>query len=158
MTDTVAQLQASLAHEVNLVQEFIGILEREAEALAQPSGNDVLAETTGQKNGSAERLAQAAETRHALLIELGYSADKAGLEAAAEAHPALQDGASALYKLAGVADELNTANGITIDTFLAHNQQALDTLRSLAGIGNLYDASGRTRPGAKGAKTSIKAG
>lgn len=151
-------LHSTLTQEIGLVQEFIVILEAEAATLAQPATTDALVLTTGSKNESADRLAEVAATRHELLVKLGYSADRAGLLAAASDQPLLLDRCNTLFKLASLANELNVANGITIDTFLAHNQQALDTLRSLAGIGNLYDASGRTRAGSQDLKTSIKAG
>ncbi|HWK70747.1 flagella synthesis protein FlgN [Pollutimonas sp. M17] len=158
MNDTLAQLHASLHQETELVQDFIKVLEAETLALTEGGGEQALAESTALKNNYAEELAKLSERRQALLTQLGYSADKAGLDSVAQGHPALQAACRQLYDKARQANELNASNGIIIDTFMAHNQQALETLRMLAGAGNLYDASGRTHAGAKGQTRNIKAG
>lgn len=158
MNNALEQLQDCLNREIGLVHEFIVVLQAEADALTETAANDALTETTRQKNQFADQLAELAETRQALLVQLGYSADKPGLDMATVDHPRLQESCRHLYDKAQQASELNAANGIIVDTFLEHNQRALDTLRILTGMGNLYDASGRTSPGSKGSKTSIKAG
>jgi flagella synthesis protein FlgN len=158
MNDALAQLHTCLVQETELVREFIKVLEAETLALTEAGTEQALAESTAQKNAYAEKLAELSARRQTLLTLLGYSADKAGLDAAALEHPSLQAPCRQLYEGAHQAHELNASNGIIIDTFLTHNQQALETLRTLAGLGNLYDASGRTQAGAKGQTRNIKAG
>jgi flagella synthesis protein FlgN len=153
-----ALLQNRLQQEISLVQAFIGILKEEASALEQASSDDALHATSSKKNQSADALASVAGQRNELLSRLGHGADKAGLEAAAQQHPVLNDLCVQLFDLAQRAAQLNAANGQIIETFLAHNQRALDTLRSLAGTGDLYDASGRSRPGSRHSHTTVKAG
>lgn len=158
MNNAVASLQTSLSQETGLVQEFIAVLEHEATVLLEGGDDKALGASTETKNTYADQLATAADQRQGLLTQLGYSADKAGLDALAQAHPTLLPLCRKLYEAAERANELNVSNGIIIDTFLTHNQQTLDSLRVLAGSGDLYDASGRTRPGAKGQAKDIKAG
>jgi len=158
MPHALDRLQTVLEQEKSLVQEFVAALETEARVLTEPGDDQALGESTATKNRYAEQLAAIGEQRQALLTTLGYSADKAGLDTLAADHPTLQPLCSGLLEKARQASELNASNGIIIDTFLAHNQQALDTLRSLASIGNLYDASGRSKAGSKGQTKNIKAG
>ena len=158
MNHALAQLNTCLLQENELLREFIAILEAETLALTEAASEQALAESTAQKNNYAEKLAEASERRLSLLTRLGYSADKAGLDAAALEHASLQAACRQLYDRAHQANELNASNGIIIDTFLTHNQQTLETLRTLAGMGNLYDASGRTQAGAKGQTRNIKVG
>jgi flagella synthesis protein FlgN len=151
-------LQTCLDTEIALVQEFLAVLELETAVLTEGRGEAALADTTARKNHYADQLAAVGERRQTLLSALGYSADKAGLDAVSHAHPELRASCTLLLEKARQASDLNTSNGIIIDTFLQHNQQALDALRSLAGIGALYDASGRTRPAPAGTSKNIKAG
>ncbi|MGB3291162.1 MAG: flagellar protein FlgN [Burkholderiaceae bacterium] len=157
MNDTLAQLHANLQQETALVCDFIKVLETETLALTE-GGEDALLESTTLKNCYADELAKLSERRLSLLTLLGHSADKAGLDSAAQESPALRAACGELYEKARQANELNASNGIIIETFLTHNQQALEALRVLAGAGNLYDASGRTHAGAKGQTRNIKAG
>jgi len=158
MPHTLDRLQTVLEQERNLVREFITALETEARVLSEPGDDQALAESTATKNRYADQLAATGEQRQALLSTLGYSADKAGLDALTADHPALQSVCTALLDQARQASELNTSNGIIIDTFLTHNQQTLETLRSLASVDNLYDANGRSKSSSKGQTKNIKAG
>lgn len=158
MNNVVLQLQKCLEQEIDLIQTFIAVLESEAEALTEAATPDALSDSTDQKNRYADQLIMAADERQLLLTQLGYSDDKAGLDAVANDHPQLRANCQLLLEKAQVANDLNTANGRIIDTFLVHNQQALDTLRVLSGAGNLYDANGRTNRGRTGATKNFKAG
>lgn len=158
MNNAVLNLQKCLEKEIDLVQAFIVVLEAEALALTEADATDALSDTTDQKNRYADQLMMAADERQLLLAQLGYSDDKAGLDAAANDHPQLRDHCQLLLEKAQTANDLNAANGSIINTFLAHNQQQLDTLRALSGAGNLYDASGRTNRGHKSATKNFKAG
>lgn len=134
------------------------MLEKEAQLLLDAAPTDALSNNTTEKNRLADQIAAWDEQRLTLLTELGFSADKDGLNAAAAQHIELSATCETLYELADGARQLNTNNGQLIKTFMTHNQQALDTLAQLADPGHLYDASGRSRPGIKQPKTNIKAG
>lgn len=150
-------LQESLQNEVALVEQFIVALETEASSLLEAGGNEALEASTRTKNELASRLEQAGATRDTLLAQLNYGVGKEGLDAAGQASPELQAITTRLLELAEHARQLNMTNGQIIETYLKYNQQALDTLRSLAGIGNLYDASGRAQSASAKAK-GIRAG
>lgn len=158
MPTTLLALQRCLDQEIGLVQDFIEILKAEEHVLTDAGNNDGLSATTERKNMCADQLAAVAEQRERLLMMLGYNADLAGLEAAAAEHAVLLAPKNTLLEHAQQASELNASNGIIINTFLAHNQNTLDTLRRLAGVGGLYDASGRSQTGGKGTIRKIKAG
>lgn len=142
MSTSLDDLQSCLNHEIDLVKRFLHVLNDEALALAQPENNAVLAASTRQKNQFAQQLSDAAGIREALLAKLGLSAGKAGLDEAARQDPALQAVCDELFSLAEKARNLNVENGTVIEMYLAHNQRAIQTLRSLAGSGSLYDAKG----------------
>ncbi len=142
---SIHALHAGLQHEIGLVGQFIAALETETENLLEPGGNDTLNESTHVKNELAEQLSLAGQARDALLAEMGHGSGKAGLEAAAQNDPETRALVATLFEQAEQARQMNASNGYIIEMYLKYNQQALDTLRSLAGIGNLYDASGRAR-------------
>lgn len=158
MNNAVLQLQKCLEKETDLVQAFIAVLEAEAQALTEADTSDALSDSTENKNRYADQLVLVADERQLLLAHLGYSEDKAGLDAAVNDHPDLRAPYQTLIEKVEIASDLNAANGRIIDTFLEHNQQTLDTLRSLTGTGNLYDANGRTNRGGKGGIRNFKAG
>ncbi len=158
MTDTVQQFHACLDQETTLISQFIDLLQAESDVLLSGGDADALASSTAQKNRFADQLSAWDDQRQTLLTELGYSPDKAGLDAAVQAHPQLQPSCDALYQKAAQARQMNEANGQIISTFMIHNQEAQDTLARLADPGQLYDASGMSRPGKKGPKTNIKIG
>ncbi|AEC19300.1 putative chaperon of flagellar synthesis [Pusillimonas sp. T7-7] len=158
MNSTITQLHTCLENETSLVCEFIELLEAEAQVLTDGGHEEELAVSTAKKDAYARQLAQAAETRQTLLATLGHGADRTGLDAAANEYPALRAASDRLLEQTRKASELNASNGAIIDTFLEHNQQALDMLRTLAGAQSLYDAKGRTRPGGKGQTKDIKVG
>ena len=117
-----------------------------------------LIETTERKNVAADALTAAAQERNRVLESLGFAADGAGLNAAVEAHPELGTLRDKLVQITEQARTLNESNGQIIESFLDHNQRALETLQRLTGIGDIYDASGRTRKGGAGKGRNIKAG
>lgn len=158
MTAPVVALQACLEKELRLMGEFLQILEEEAKVLEEGATESALAETTTRKNAIADALATSAAERNAALSEMGLEADGPGLCAAADAHPTLAGLRRELLNATERAREQNEANGRIIEVFLEHNQRTLDTLRRLTGVGDIYDASGKTRPGNKGSSRNIKAG
>lgn len=158
MNASLAALQACLEKETSLMGDFLQILQHEAKVLEDGATEDALNETTARKNSVSETLIALAEERNSLLEGLGFDTDGPGLVDAAAAHPVLAPARQALLDITGQARTLNESNGRIIDVFLDHNQRTLETLRRLAGVGDIYDASGRTRPGNKGSSRNIKAG
>lgn len=140
----VHSLQACLQAEAQAVEQFTALLEDEAVALTERPAFDELPALTESKNRIAQRLAELAAQRNNVLREMGLASDQAGTEAAVARHPALEPAWRSL--LAGVAHarELNLRNGALIDTHLRHVQHSLDSLRAATGLGNLYDAHGRS--------------
>jgi len=146
MSTTLDDLRYCLDHELDLVRQFLDVLRDESQALAQPDNTATLAVSTRKKDHFAEQLAQAAKVRESLLAELGLDTDKTGLDQAIRQNPALEPTCAELFSLAEQARRQNAENGAIIEIYLAHNQRAIKTLRSLAGTGNLYDAKGQARP------------
>jgi flagella synthesis protein FlgN len=143
MNRPATDLQTCLEQECALVRDFIKVLHDEAAALEHPGNDAALLASTQAKNQCAENLAQASGVRDALLAGHGLPAGKPGLDAARRKEPALAPLCDALLDKAAEARRLNLANGAAIETYLAHTRRAMQTLRSLAGTGNLYDARGR---------------
>lgn len=158
MTASLTALLACLEKEARLMESFLQVLQEEAKVLEEGASEDQLAETTSRKNTLADEIVEAAAQRNGFLTDLGFETDGPGLNAACAQHPELVPARQALLDITAQARELNEANGRIIDVFLEHNQRTLETLRRLAGVGDIYDASGRTRPGSKGSSRNIKAG
>lgn len=158
MTDTVQRLQACLDQELLLVDQFMKLLQEESDVLLNGGDVTALNASTTKKNSLADQISAWDDQRQALLTEMGLSPDKLGLDAAVEANPSLRVTCETLYHKAAKANQMNASNGHIITTLMAHNQEALDTLKRLADPGQVYDASGRARPGKNQPKTNIKAG
>lgn len=154
--DVPAQLQRSLQHELELIQKFVLVLQAEAQILTIPNDSEALNASTEQKNQLIEQLTHTAQTRASLLKQLGYGADQSGLVATAASHPMLQTVCDDLINATRQANDLNISNGTIINTYLEHNQQAIDTLRHLVSSDSLYDASGRTKTRPANNKRNIK--
>ncbi|HUH40863.1 MAG TPA: flagellar protein FlgN [Castellaniella sp.] len=146
MTAPLDALLRCLDQQSALVRQFIQTLSQESQLLLDSTPNDTLESLTQRKNDYAQQLAELDHDRIDLLGRLGFGADRDGLEAAIFAHPELREPVDTLLDLAQQASELNQHNGQIIDTFLASNRRALETLRGLMGD-DLYDAKGRlSRP------------
>ena len=158
MTTTVSELHSCLEEEIRLTGQFLATLQDEAAVLEEGAAESALAETTTRKNTLANALATQASRRNALLAALGCEADGPGLRAAADTHSSLSAVRRQLLDITEQAQALNESNGRIIEVFLDHNQRTLETLRSLTGVGDIYDASGRKKSGNKGSSRNIKAG
>jgi len=154
---STSTLHRALDNEIALLSRFIAALESEASVLTSAEGVEALNASTTLKTQLAEQLGQAGNERDNELRQLGLEQGKMGLDAAAQTDSGLRASLDNMLALAARARQLNEANGQIIDAFLKYNQQALDTLGALAGIGGVYDASGRTKNVA-GGKKGIRAG
>ncbi len=119
---------------------------------------DALESVTARKNGYADQLAAADTLRGKLLYQAGFTNSDNALQHAARKHAELAAPVEHLLSLAQRASALNTANGITISAYLAHNRLALNELQHLVGAGNLYDAQGRSKRGAASTLANVRAG
>ncbi|MGB3836074.1 flagella synthesis protein FlgN [Castellaniella sp.] len=125
-----------------LLNEFIQTLEAEGAQLLESPSNEALGALTARKNDYAKRLAELDQSRAEALAGLGQPDTQAGIQAACADHPELLAAFDSLFEKTEHASQVNQTNGQILETFMAHNQQALDTLRSLMGQ-DLYDARGR---------------
>ena len=155
-THILAQLQRSVQNELELIQKFVLVLQSEAQILAIPNDSAALNASTAIKNQLIEQLTHAVQTRANWLKQLGYGADQSALAAAAADDPALQALCDDLISATRQANDLNMSNGIIIDTYIEHNQQAINTLRHLISSDSLYDASGRTKTLPANNKRNVK--
>lgn len=158
MTDIVQRLQACLDQENSLVEDFMKLLQAESDVLLNGGDIAALNTSTTKKNSLADQISAWDDQRQSLLSEMGLSTDKDGLDAAVEANPTLRVACETLYHKAAKANQMNASNGHIIATLMTHNQEAIDTLKRLTDPGQVYDASGRARPGKNQPKTNIKAG
>lgn len=150
-------LKTDLQQEIDLINQFLAALESETKNLLIPESNESLNESTRAKSILADKLEAASRARDALLARLGYGTGRAGLDAAAQNHAEVRELVATLLQQVERARQQNASNGYIVETYIKYNQQALDTLRGLAGIGNLYDASGHAHNASIRAK-GIRAG
>lgn len=153
-----ATLRTLIETEIQLFHAFVQTLKNEARILAEHGDDHALAENTLCKTRQAEQMASLAQRRLDALAALGYPQDHAGLEAAVRAHNELGELYAELSRLAAQAHALNSANGITLDVFIQHNQRALNELEKLAGDGRLYDVSGRYTRRSHRTRPRVRAG
>lgn len=140
----VAALLDCLTDEADAVDHFIDLLEAEAAALTESDNTDDLLATTDAKQAAATRLRELSDRRAALVAELGGTgSDYAAMQDVAARYDELAPAWAHLLELTGHARNLNQRNGVLIDAHLRHTQMSLDLLRTVAGVGNVYDASGR---------------
>lgn len=125
-----------------LLDEFIQALEAEGAMLLETPSNEALGTLTARKNEYARRLGELDQARAAAMAALEQNDDHAGIAAVCAVHPDLRPAFDTLFERAEQASTLNRANGQILQSFVEHNQQALDTLRTLMGK-DLYDARGR---------------
>ncbi|WP_323017880.1 flagellar protein FlgN [Castellaniella sp.] len=125
-----------------LLNDFIQVLEAENALLLETPSNEALGSLTVRKNDYARRLGELDQARTTILTDMEQPDNAAGIEAVCALHPDLRSAFDGLFEQVAQASTLNQSNGQILKTFMEHNQQALDTLRSLMGQ-ELYDARGR---------------
>lgn len=145
MNPTVDLLADCVRAQTAVAREFIQVLETEAQNLLDSTSNDQLIDLTQRKTDFAAQLDRLDQQRAELLGALNFGTNQSGIQAACAQYPALAEPFEALFALAREAGELNQRNGQIIQAFLADNQRAMATLRSLMGD-DLYDSKGRIRP------------
>lgn len=145
-------LQHLLDEEAAALRAFLDLLEREQDVLIRGDAERLLP-LAAEKNACFSQLAGLSARRNEALAQLGYSADRPGMEAwlasrrdLAAAHHRWQE---LLERLARARD-LNRTNGTLIATRLQHNQQALQALLCAANQASLYGPDGQARPSGSG--------
>lgn len=141
---SVESLNQCIQQQLKLLADFVQLLTTENQALLADPSNQDLVEITTHKNDYARRLASLDSKRTALLADLGYADDAAGINSAMAAHPALKSAFNDLWQLADQAETINNENGQLLSIFIEDNQRAIGTLRSLMGEG-LYDSKGKIK-------------
>jgi flagella synthesis protein FlgN len=151
-----ARLARVITDELATLREFVQLLQKEQEALAD-GDIDALMPLSTKKTSLSVRLGQFSEQRHEILAAAAFSRDRAGMEdwlarltqnssTALTSRNEWED----LLALAAEARALNETNGKLIGTRLQHNQQALNALLAAGNQAALYGPDGQTRTGGSG--------
>lgn len=142
------RLLTLLVAETQQVRDFIAVLEQERQILSERDVEPLFA-LSEQKNHYARILQQAADTRTALLAQVGLKHDKTGVETllASEDNPTWLNYLSTV----NAARQLNQSNGKLLTERLSHNHQALAILMAHSDQPTVYgpDGAARTRPGSR---------
>ncbi len=139
-------IDSLLAEERALTRSILGVLLSEREALS--TGHpEVLGELVPQKNKLFEQLADLTRQRQVALAQLGFTADRVGMETwlGRQANgKRLRGEWLALLADLQNAKETNRVNGRLIDDQMRINRQTLDVLMHASGRTGVYGADGRT--------------
>jgi len=140
-------LQQHLVHEARQMRAFIDLLNEEERALHARDAGEALAATTARKHAYAERMGALAQTRAVLLADLGFADLGSDLAPVVQQYPLLRPAIDTLIALAAQARARNQENGIIIQTYQRHHQDALSAWQALSGRqeNRLYDARGRSK-------------
>ena len=142
MTATPEDLLKTVASEVQQIQQFVDLLEEEQSSLKDGS-TSALTSIAEQKESLAAQLNSFARRRNDLLLLLGHTADRAGMDAWVVKHPQAANGWSKTLALATKAREINRLNGKLIQMRMQHNSRALDILLRKENTLDLYGPDGK---------------
>jgi len=155
---SIAQIEALLAcldSEIDEVSDFIDLLEKEATLLIDSVSLNEIPAIAQEKEVSARRFAALGDQREQLLREMGGSGDRTHMDDVAASDDDLWQAWQTLLDIAEQARSLNLRNGALIDIHLSHTQQALEALRSAAGLGDVYTADGKPKALSRSASISV---
>lgn len=128
MTTLLAQLRA----EAGCIEEFLAVLDEEAQAMSD-SAFDALNAIAGRKTALLDRMAELDQQRESLQAALGFGPGRAGADAAAAAGGApTRQAWNELLALAEEARNRNLHNGTLVYAHLDFTQQALHFLQARA--------------------------
>jgi flagella synthesis protein FlgN len=149
---TGADIATCLQLELAAVEVFLGILNKEQDALIEGKIERVEA-LASDKAQVAGQLAELAAQRNRGLASRNLNPDSAGMEACLAGAGATAAGTwRDLLGLVQVAQQLNRTNGELIAVRLQHNQQALAALQGAAGAVSLYGPKGQQTLGFGGGR------
>jgi flagella synthesis protein FlgN len=140
-------LLTHLRTETACIEEFLSVLDREAQAMSDGAFTD-LAAIAGQKIVLLDRMAELDTQREAQQAALGFEPGRAGADAAAAAGgPDEAQAWAALLELAGQARGHNLRNGSMVYAHLDFTQQALHFLQASAQLFYGPDGVRKTQAG-----------
>jgi flagella synthesis protein FlgN len=140
-------LLTHLRTESACIEEFLSVLDREAQAMADGAFTD-LATIAGQKTVLLDRMAELDTQREAMQAALGFEPGRVGADAAAAAGgPDVAQAWAALLELAGQARGHNLRNGSMVYAHLDFTQQALHFLQASAQLFYGPDGVRKTQAG-----------
>jgi flagellar biosynthesis/type III secretory pathway chaperone len=146
MTADLSGFLASIVGEADAIVRFVRLLERENALLAEGRSGE-LAAAVEEKEQLAARLNEWTQRRGRWLAELGFSPDRAGMEAWAARSPEQREAIAAWRRtlsLAARAKEQNRVNGQLIRLHMQFAGQALDVLLRKESHLDLYGPDGRS--------------
>jgi flagella synthesis protein FlgN len=140
-------LLTHLRTESACIEEFLSVLDREAQAMSDGAFTD-LAAIARQKTVLLDRMAELDTQREAMQAALGFEPGRVGADAAAAAGgPDVVQAWAALLELAGQARGHNLRNGSMVYAHLDFTQQALHFLQASAQLFYGPDGVRKTQAG-----------
>jgi flagella synthesis protein FlgN len=140
-------LLTHLRTETACIEEFLSVLDREAQAMSDGAFTD-LAAIARQKTVLLDRMAELDTQREAMQAALGFKPGRVGADAAAAAGgPDVAQAWAALLELAGQARGHNLRNGSMVYAHLDFTQQALHFLQASAQLFYGPDGVRKTQAG-----------
>lgn len=123
-------LARRMGDEIALLRDFVAVLEREQAGLSADHAEEIA--TVAQiKVELVRQLSQIAAERNLALARVGFTTDRAGLDAFIDCQAEsakLAQQRDQLLALAGEADRINRTNGKLIRMRMVHNQKSLTFL------------------------------
>lgn len=145
MNLTTTSLLECLQEEMKAMRSLAELLEKEQAALVNGKVED-LAQLTVNKAGVLNNISALEKVRNRHLLNLGFSADVAGMKSWLQQVPAESETGrlwAELLAMTAKANENNRTNGILINRHMNVTQSALKILQPNApGAGSLYGPSG----------------
>lgn len=139
-------LHSCLNQAITVLESFNQTLSQENDLLLTTHDDADLYAFTQQKTEFLAALEQQHEACGLALKTLGLEHSQDGLLAASELDAELAPAVQRFFDLAEQAQQKNNQNGIIIQTYLEHNQQALQAVTSLMQRSEqVYTAQGKTR-------------
>jgi flagellar biosynthesis/type III secretory pathway chaperone len=150
----MSPIESALDELHRALEEFVLLLEREAEALQH-----VQAETLTAIVAEKNRWSDTANTAWNRMVVASGIDPRRGetLDNVLSANPSLLPKWHKIRLLAEKAERINSGNNILIEAQLLRTRQALDVLQSAANRGNLYGANGQMMDGFQSRHTLDKA-
>lgn len=141
-------LAGLLARELQALESFVVLLQREQELLAG-AATELLTALSSEKSGAARELGRLSAARDVELGRLGLPEGRPGMDAwVADGGRGNRRDWDRLIELAGRARAFNEVNGGLITSQLRHNQHALNILMAAVDQTTIYGPDGQQKPGA----------
>lgn len=152
MAEDLSGFLKIIIREADLVERFVGLLEREKDLLSG-GRTEALAAAVEEKEQLAEKLNALTQQRGHYLVKNGFTADRAGMASWTAVHPQQKEAVTAWERtlsLTARAKELNRVNGQLIQLHMQYTDQALEILQRKESRLDLYGPDGQ--PAASGGR------